>query len=113
MRRSSLAAINVGGTDHVLANYAHPLETLTLGFGTILPILLFGLHLFTLYVWLIARQTQAISVHSGYDFPWSFSHWLPLCHGARFHDRHHTKFNYNFAPTFSYLDQWFGTEARA
>lgn len=94
------------------ANYAHPGETLWLGFGTILPILLFGPHLLTMWLWIMIRQAQAISVHTGYDFPFSLRRWVPLVGGTAFHDRHHTKYNYNFAPLFTHLDWLLGTAWR-
>ncbi|MSP63893.1 MAG: fatty acid hydroxylase family protein [Myxococcales bacterium] len=93
----------------VAANYAHPLETLWTGFGTVLPVLLFRPHLATMLLWIIVRQLQAISVHVGYDFPWRPSRFLPFLGGARFHDRHHRRFNRNYAPTFVWIDRLLGT----
>ena len=91
------------------ANYAHPAETLFTGFGTILPVLLLRPHLFTMLVWIVVRQWQAISVHVGYDLPWRPSRFLPFLGGARFHDRHHERFNANYAPTFVWWDRILGT----
>jgi sterol desaturase/sphingolipid hydroxylase (fatty acid hydroxylase superfamily) len=93
----------------VAANYAHPLETLFTGFGTVLPVLLLRPHLFTMLVWVVVRQWQAISVHVGYDVPWAPRRFLPFLGGARFHDRHHTRYNRNYAPTFVWLDRLLGT----
>jgi sterol desaturase/sphingolipid hydroxylase (fatty acid hydroxylase superfamily) len=93
----------------VAANYAHPLETLWTGFGTALPVLLFRPHLSTMLIWIMVRQWQAISVHVGYDFPWRPSRFIPFMGGARFHDRHHRRFNRNYAPTFVWLDRLLGT----
>lgn len=93
----------------VAANYAHPLETLFTGFGTVLPVLLLRPHLWTMLVWVAVRQWQAMSVHVGYDFPWRPSRYLPFLGGARFHDRHHRRFNRNYAPTFVWLDRLLGT----
>ena len=50
-----------------------------------------------------------MSVHVGYDLPWPPSRFLPLVGGARFHDRHHRRFNRNYAPTFVWLDRLLGT----
>jgi 4-alpha-methyl-delta7-sterol-4alpha-methyl oxidase len=93
----------------VAANYAHPLESLWTGFGTALPVILLRPHLFTMIVWIMVRQWQAISVHVGYDFPIRPSRFLPFVGGARFHDRHHRRFNRNYAPTFVWLDRLLGT----
>jgi 4-alpha-methyl-delta7-sterol-4alpha-methyl oxidase len=93
----------------VAANYAHPVETIFTGFGTVLPMLLFRPHLFTLLVWVVVRQWQAISVHVGYEFPWRPSRYLPILGGARFHDHHHRRPKCNYAPTFIWLDYLLGT----
>lgn len=74
------------------AEYAHPLETLLLGFGTMLgPFLTFD-HIFTIYVFLFFRLYQTIEHHCAYEYPWSPSKWLPLWSGAQFHDYHHETF---------------------
>jgi sterol desaturase/sphingolipid hydroxylase (fatty acid hydroxylase superfamily) len=91
------------------ANYAHPVETIWTGFGTLLPVILLRPHLSTMLLWIVLRQWQAISVHVGYDFPWRPSRFLPFVGGARFHDRHHEKFTCNYAPTFVWLDRLLGT----
>ena len=91
------------------SSYAHPLETLYTGFGTVLPMLLLRPHLFTLLVWVAVKQLQAICVHSGYQFPFRPSRFLPFLVSAGFHDRHHRRFNRNFAPNFVWLDRLLGT----
>ncbi len=91
------------------ANYAHPVETLFTGFGTLLAVIVIRPHLATVLVWIVARQWQAISVHVGYDFPWRPSRFLPFVGGARFHDRHHRRFKSNYAPTFVWFDRLLGT----
>jgi len=53
------------------AEYAHPLEVLILGTGTLAGPVLYcaffkGLHLFTFYCWITFRLLQAIDAHSGY-----------------------------------------------
>jgi len=57
------------------AEYAHPLETLILGFGTIGGPLIFvaitnDLHIVTVLAWIMLRLFQTVDAHSGYDFPW-------------------------------------------
>ncbi len=91
------------------ANYAHPLETIYTGFGTLLPVILFAPHLSTVLLWIVVRQWQAISVHVGFDLPWRPSRFLPILGGARFHDVHHQKFTCNYAPTFIWWDRVLGT----
>lgn len=53
------------------AEYAHPVETLILGAGTLSGPLLYcwytrNFHILTMYVWVILRLFQAIDAHSGY-----------------------------------------------
>lgn len=99
------------------AEYAHPLEVLTLGLGTIGGPLLYcyftqNLHIVTVYIWVTLRLFQAVDSHSGYDFPWSLAHWFPLWGGADHHDFHHMAFVNNYASSFRYLDFLFGTDKK-
>jgi methylsterol monooxygenase len=53
------------------AEYAHPLEVMILGTGTICGPLLYcwfkpNLHIVTVYIWISLRLFQAIDAHSGY-----------------------------------------------
>jgi hypothetical protein len=53
------------------AEYAHPLEVMILGTGTIFGPLLYcwfkpNLHIVTVYIWITLRLFQAIDAHSGY-----------------------------------------------
>eukprot|EP00897_Mesotaenium_endlicherianum_P001631 jgi/Mesen1/1496/ME000132S00437 len=95
------------------SEYAHPLEILFLGFATILGPAITGPHLLTLWLWMSIRVLETVEAHSGYDFPWSPSNFLPLYGGAHFHDYHHrllyTKSG-NYASTFVYMDWLFGTD---
>lgn len=98
------------------AEYAHPAETMSLGFGTVgMPIfyvLYTGkLHLFTLCVWVVLRLFQAVDSHSGYDFPWSLNKFLPFWAGAEHHDLHHHYFIGNYASSFRWWDFYLDTEA--
>ncbi|KAH7145790.1 fatty acid hydroxylase superfamily-domain-containing protein [Dactylonectria estremocensis] len=100
------------------AEYASPIETALLGIGVVgAPILLMAftgeLHLFTMYVWITLRLFQAIDAHSGYDFPWSLRHFLPVWAGAEHHDLHHEKFIGNYASSFRWWDYCLDTEAGA
>ncbi|KAF5240251.1 hypothetical protein HYE67_006306 [Fusarium culmorum] len=100
------------------AEYASPIETALLGIGVVgCPIVLLAitgeLHLFTMYTWIVLRLFQAIDSHSGYDFPWSLRHILPVWAGAHHHDLHHEKFIGNYASSFTWWDYCLDTEAGA
>jgi methylsterol monooxygenase len=90
--------------------YAHPLEIVWLAMATFFPAFILRPHLFTFYVWINLRQFDTTITHCGYDLPNPF-HWLPfdLYGGTRFHDFHHTAFNYNFASRFTVIDKLCGT----
>ncbi|AAS53943.1 AFR572Wp [Eremothecium gossypii ATCC 10895] len=98
------------------AEYAHPVETMLLGFGTVgMPVLYVlytgKLHLFTLCLWITLRLFQAVDSHSGYDFPWSLNKFLPFWAGAEHHDLHHHYFIGNYASSFRWWDYTLDTEA--
>ncbi|KAH7102426.1 C4-methyl sterol oxidase [Auriculariales sp. MPI-PUGE-AT-0066] len=97
------------------AEYAHPVEILILGIGTVFGPVLYvsitrNLHIITMHIWICLRLFQAIDAHSGYDFPWSLHNWFPLWSGAEHHDYHHMAFTNNFSTSFRYLDYIFGTD---
>jgi len=93
----------------IAAEYAHPIETLLLGVGSLIGPLLLTRHLFVLWTYLFLRLYQTVEAHSGYHFPWSLSNFLPFYGGPIFHDFHHETFTGNYASTFTYLDKFFGT----
>lgn len=106
------------------AEYAHPVEVMSLGVGTVgFPILyaylaktytnwnLPTLHLFTITLWIVLRLFQAVDSHSGYDFPWSLNRILPFWAGAAHHDLHHHYFIGNYASSFTWFDYILGTES--
>lgn len=92
------------------AEYAHPIETLFLGFGSMLGPILCATHLLEVWVWLCFRLIQTVEVHCGYDFPWSANHWIPFWGGAKYHDFHHERFTGNYASTFVVWDAVFATD---
>lgn len=105
------------------AEYAHPVEVASLGFGTVgFPIIyaylskvkpdwnIPSLHLFTLTFWITLRLFQAVDSHSGYDFPWSLHNFLPFWAGAEHHDDHHHYFVGNYASSFRWFDYFLKTE---
>lgn len=106
------------------AEYAHPVEVMALGVGTVgFPILyayvaktstqfnLPELHLYTISCWIVMRLFQAVDSHSGYDFPWSLHHFVPFWAGARHHDLHHHYFIGNYASSFTWFDYFLDTES--
>ncbi|CAN3354948.1 C-4 methylsterol oxidase [Diutina catenulata] len=98
------------------AEYAHPIEVMLLGLGTVgIPVVFCmitqNLHLFTVSIWIILRLFQAVDAHSGYEFPWSLHHFLPFWAGADHHDEHHHYFIGSYASSFRWWDFVLGTEA--
>jgi methylsterol monooxygenase len=98
------------------AEYASPLEVMILAIGTVgSPILWVSLtgdlHLFTMYMWIVARLFQAVDAHSGYDLPFSLRHFLPFWAGAHHHDEHHERFIGNYASSFRWWDYMLDTES--
>ncbi|ODV85926.1 hypothetical protein CANARDRAFT_7287 [[Candida] arabinofermentans NRRL YB-2248] len=98
------------------AEYAHPIEVMSLGFGTVgFPIIYAyftrDLHLFTITCWVCFRLLQAVDAHSGYDFPWSLHNFVPFWAGAEHHDLHHHYFIGNYASSFRWWDYTLDTEA--
>ncbi|KAF8058496.1 hypothetical protein N665_1242s0005 [Sinapis alba] len=54
------------------APYAHWAEVLLLG-----PAIAPG-HMITFWLWIVIRQIEAIETHSGYDFPWTLTKYIPF-----------------------------------
>ena len=54
----------------LVAEYAHPLESVILGVGFVTPLPFVCSHLFVFWCWLATRVVQTTDAHSGYDFPW-------------------------------------------
>ncbi|CAG8522453.1 2242_t:CDS:2, partial [Scutellospora calospora] len=99
------------------AEYAHPLEVIILGTGTIGGPLLWvsithDLHLLTVFIWISLRLFQTIDAHSGYDFPWSLRHFIPFWAGAEHHDYHHYAFVNCFSTSFRWWDYLMGTDLK-
>ncbi|KAI5647361.1 hypothetical protein M9H77_33366 [Catharanthus roseus] len=95
------------------APYAHWAEIIILGFASFLGPLIVPGHMITFWLWFIIRQMEALETHSGYEFPWSPSKFIPLYGGAIYHDYHHYvggKSHSNFASVFTYCDYIYGTD---
>ncbi|KAK3036022.1 hypothetical protein RJ639_030723 [Escallonia herrerae] len=95
------------------APYAHWAEIIILGFASFLGPMIVPGHMITFWLWMIVRQVEAIETHSGYDFPWSPTKYIPFYGGAIYHDYHHYvggKSQSNFASVFTYCDYIYGTD---
>jgi methylsterol monooxygenase len=83
------------------SQYAHPVEHLLANsLPVVVPPMVLGSHVVTMWVWLGAVLLETCTVHSGYDFLWG---------AAKAHDAHHEKFMVNFG-TVGLLDRWYGTD---
>ncbi|KAL6466886.1 hypothetical protein MHYP_G00246900 [Metynnis hypsauchen] len=94
------------------AEYAHPLETIILGAGFFIGIMVFCNHVALLWAWVTVRLLETIDVHSGYDIPLNPLHLIPFYAGARFHDFHHMNFVGNYGSTFTWWDRLFNTDSQ-
>jgi methylsterol monooxygenase len=95
----------------MVAEYAHPIETIVLGTGFFIGVFFMCNHLIMIWLWMTVRLLETIEVHSGYDFPYlNPLHLLPGYAGTKFHDFHHMNFNGNYASTFLWWDWLLGTD---
>lgn len=92
------------------AEYAHPVETMFLGIGSVLGPFLFARHLLTLWIWLVFRIFETVEDHSGYDIPWNPTNLIPFWGGAVHHDFHHKTFEGPYSSVFTFWDWVFGTD---
>ncbi|XP_021764731.1 methylsterol monooxygenase 1-1-like [Chenopodium quinoa] len=92
---------------------SHWSEILILGSPSFLGLAMAPGHLITFWLWMVLRQVEAIDAHSGYDFPWKPTKYIPFYGGAEFHDYHHFvggQSRSNFATFFTYCDYIYGTD---
>lgn len=92
------------------AEYAHPIETLILGLGSVMGPFLLAPHMIEMWIWLFFRCWQEVDAHCGYDFPWSLYNIVPFYGGSEFHDFHHMNFVGNYGSTFRIWDRICGTD---
>ncbi|KAF5182634.1 Methylsterol monooxygenase 1-2 [Thalictrum thalictroides] len=95
------------------APYAHWTEVLILGIPSFAGPALVPCHMLTFWLWMIIRQMEAIETHSGHDFPWTPTKYIPFYGGAEYHDYHHFvggQSHSNFASVFTYCDYIYGTD---
>ncbi|KAK7294937.1 hypothetical protein RJT34_17836 [Clitoria ternatea] len=94
------------------APHAHWSEILILGIPSFIGPTLVPGHVTTFWLWFILRQLEAIDTHSGYDFPWNPTKYIPFYGGSAYHDYHHyvgLRSQSNFASIFTYCDYIYGT----
>ncbi|KAI9181895.1 hypothetical protein LWI28_019806 [Acer negundo] len=95
------------------APYAHWAELLILGLPSFIGPAFVPGHIITFWLWFILRQIELIETHSGYEFPWSPTRYIPFYGGSEFHDYHHYvggRSQSNFASVFTYCDYIYGTD---
>ncbi|KAG6512191.1 very-long-chain aldehyde decarbonylase GL1-10-like [Zingiber officinale] len=95
------------------APYAHWAEVLLLGIPSFAGPAMVPCHMITFWLWIALRQLEAIETHSGYDFPWIPTKFIPFYGGAEYHDYHHYVGEHsqsNFASVFTYCDYIYGTD---
>ncbi|XP_027339206.1 methylsterol monooxygenase 1-2-like [Abrus precatorius] len=95
------------------APYAHWAEIILLGIPSFLGPAIVPCHITTYWLWFVLRQLEAVETHSGYDFPWSPTKYIPFYAGAAYHDYHHYvggRSQGNFASVFTYCDYIYGTD---
>ncbi|KAM0265710.1 hypothetical protein ACHAQJ_000144 [Trichoderma viride] len=85
------------------SQYAHPVEHLTANvLPILLPPMLLGSHILTMWVFVAFQLIETSTVHSGYDF---------FGGAAKKHDRHHERFDVYFGGI-GLLDYVLGTDER-
>lgn len=94
----------------ITAAHAHPAEVVLLGIPTFIGPLLVSPHLYTLMLWQVFRNFEAIDIHSGYELPLSFKTVFPAYAGAAHHDFHHYMHSGNFASVFTWCDKLYDTD---
>ncbi|KAF0928577.1 hypothetical protein E2562_006022 [Oryza meyeriana var. granulata] len=95
------------------APYAHWAEVLILGIPSFVGPAIAPGHMITFWLWIVLRQMEAIETHSGFDFPFSLTKYIPFYGGAEYHDYHHyvgRQSQSNFASVFTYCDYLYGTD---
>jgi len=92
--------------------YVHPIEWMMGYLGPFLGILVisyFGpVSFFSFWAYQIIRNLHELDVHSGLKS--KFSKWIPFWGETEHHDKHHEALNGNYATTFTFWDEIFGTK---
>lgn len=96
----------------ISAHYMHPVEFVLTGTLALSGPLIFGAHIYEVWLYIGFRQFIAADGHAGWDFPWNPMRLFPFYNGPGYHDYHHAKFRGNYSGFLEYLDGVFGTYAR-
>lgn len=96
----------------ITGNYMHVVEFLIISTLVFVGPIMFGAHVITIWIWVVVRQWEAASQHSGISVPWTPTHLIPLYDGPAYHDFHHSKFYGNYSSLFSYTDTLFKTKSK-
>ncbi|CAN0908636.1 Methylsterol monooxygenase 1-2 [Linum grandiflorum] len=97
----------------IAAAYNHWTDTVVLGIPTLVGPAMVPGHMLTLWLWFSIRQLETLGTHSGYDFPWDITKYIPFYGGAKFHNYHHYvggQSHSNFSAIFTYCDYIYGTD---
>ena len=83
-------------------------EALMFTLPPIIPPLLCGAHISTVYVMVLWTNLNGVMGHSAYCIPFLNSMRLPFLNPA-YHDLHHLRFNVNYGAVYSFTDIMWGT----
>lgn len=93
--------------------YVHPLDALLTDIIPAgLPLMLFDMHIYTVYMYTIPLILNAGWVHCGYELPFRFNPllFLPMSTASETtHDIHHRCYRYNFGGAYFVWDRLMGT----
>lgn len=93
------------------AEYTHPIDYILTGS---LPLFLgpfvMKSHVYTFWIWLLIRATEAMDGHSGYDLWFMPFRYFPFRPGSQVHDYHHSHNKGNYGSFFYFWDKLCGTD---
>jgi sterol desaturase/sphingolipid hydroxylase (fatty acid hydroxylase superfamily) len=69
----------------------------------------YPVHIFTIIIWLTFRSVESLDGHSGYDWPWAVSNWVPFSASSTYHFFHHSKNIGNYGGICHIVDTLCGT----
>ena len=98
----------------ISSGYTHPIEYLLSSFlpSALGSALLMGrTHLLAMLVFLTFRLVESCEAHSGYDFPFSLTKYLPFSCSPSYHNHHHLVNIGNYGSFFIIWDTIFGTNS--
>jgi len=97
----SLSAIATHPAEYFLGNVIPTAMGISLCPGKI--------HIITSIIFVYARLIDTIEGHSGYDFPYTMTRWMPLTVTSNYHNYHHLVNIGNYASQFTIWDSIFGS----